>query len=233
MSANGPVIGFLLFPRLTQLDLTGAYEALARVPGAETHLLWKDLTPIASDTGLRILPTTTFAACRALDVLCVPGGPGVNAMLEDAEVLEFLRRTGAGARYVTSVCTGALILGAAGLLRGYRAATHWASMEFLTDFGAQPDAVRVCRDRNRITGGGVTAGIDFGLALAAELAGQRAAEMIQLYMEYTPDPPFSAGSPDTAAPDLVAEYRRNASPMMKERREAIARAVARLGPAPA
>jgi cyclohexyl-isocyanide hydratase len=232
MSSSGPVIGFLLFPRLTQLDLTGAYEVLARVPGAETHLLWKDLSPIASDTGLRILPTTSFNDCSPLDVLCVPGGPGVNAMLEDSEVLDFLRRAGENARYVTSVCTGALVLGAAGLLRGYRAATHWASMELLSDFGAQPEPVRVCRDRNRITGGGVTAGIDFGLALAAELSGQRTAEMIQLYMEYTPDPPFAAGSPVTAAPDLVAEYRRVASPMMKERREAMTRAVARLGPAP-
>lgn len=225
-------IGFVLFPRLTQLDLTGPYEALARLPGVTAHLLWKDLAPVTSDTGLSILPTMTLADSPALDVLCVPGGPGVNAMLDDATVIDFVRRQGEGARYVTSVCSGALILGAAGLLYGYRAATHWASMDFLAAFGATPDPVRVCRDRNRITGGGVTAGIDFGLVLAAELAGRARAEMIQLYMEYDPAPPFDAGSPATAPANLVRDYARAAAPMLDQRREAVARAAARLAPSP-
>lgn len=231
MDAPPVNIGFLLFPRLTQLDLTGPYEALARVPGARPHLLWKDTAPVTSDTGLSILPTTRLADCPALDVLCVPGGPGVNAMLEDTEVLEFVAAQGQTARYVTSVCSGALILGAAGLLRGYRAATHWASMDFLTAFGAEPQAIRVCRDRNRLTGGGVTAGIDFGLTLAAELAGQAAAEMIQLYMEYDPSPPFSAGSPMSASADLVEEYGRRSAPMLEQRRTAVAQAALRLAQA--
>ncbi|MFO1039030.1 MAG: DJ-1/PfpI family protein [Geminicoccaceae bacterium] len=221
-------IGFVLFPRLTQLDLTGPFEVFARIPDAKVHLAWKSLDPVIADTGLGLLPTVTFETCPDLDVLCVPGGPGVNALLDDDAVLAFLRRQGAHARYVTSVCTGALVLGAAGLLEGYRAATHWASMDFLESFGAVPTRTRVCTDRNRITGGGVTAGIDFGLRLAAELRGQATAERIQLYMEYDPDPPFTAGSPDTAPAAALDAFRTGGAAMIEERRAAVARAAAKL-----
>jgi cyclohexyl-isocyanide hydratase len=221
-------IGLLLFPRLTQLDLTGPFEAFARVPNAKVHLIWKRIEPVISDVGLPILPTATLADCPDLDVICVPGGPGMNELLEDEEVLAFVRRQGAQARYVTSVCTGALVLGAAGLLKGYKAATHWASMEFLEAFGATPVKTRVCVDRNRITGGGVTAGIDFGLLVAAQLADRKTAEKIQLYMEYNPAPPFQAGSPDTAPAEVVREFKDYVKTMLSKRREAVARAAARL-----
>jgi cyclohexyl-isocyanide hydratase len=227
--ADAPIqIGLVLFPRLTQLDLTGPFEAFARIPNAAVHLVWKSIEPVVSDVGLPILPTVTFAACPDLDVICVPGGPGMNALLEDEEVLAFVRRQGERARFVTSVCTGALVLGAAGLLKGYKAATHWASMEFLPAFGAIPVNTRVCIDRNRITGGGVTAGIDFGLYLAAQLTDRRTAERIQLYMEYNPQPPFQSGSPETAPPEVVSDFRSLAAGMLDQRREAVARAAAKL-----
>ena len=172
--------GMLVFPNLTQLDLTGPYEVLARLPGAETRLLWKNLDPVRSEHGLTIIPDTTFADCPALDLVLVPGGPGVNPLLEDREVLAFLRRAAAEARYVVGICTGSLVLGAAGLLRGKRAGTHWMSRGLLRAFGAEPVAERVVRDSNLFTGGGVTAGIDVALAVAAEIAGQAGAEAIQL-----------------------------------------------------
>jgi len=214
-------IGFLLFPRLTQLDLTGPAQILGRVPGARTHLVWRDRGPVVTDAGFSINPTTTFDDCPQLDVLCVPGGFGIDDLFGDEEVLGFLRRQAAGARYVTSVCNGSLVLGAAGLLDGYRAACHWAWREHLPRFGAIPVAERIVRDRNRISGGGVTAGIDFGLALAAELAGDDVARLLQLGFEYDPQPPFDAGSPETAGPALVARYRAGAA-------ERIARVVARM-----
>jgi cyclohexyl-isocyanide hydratase len=221
-------IGLILFPKLTQLDLTGPFEVLARLPNADVHLIWKDLEPIVSDVGLRILPTKTFADCPDLDVICIPGGPGMNELLEDEEVLAFVRKQGAIARYVTSVCTGALVLGAAGLLKGYKAATHWASMQFLEAFGATPVNTRVCIDRNRITGGGVTAGIDFGLLLAEALSDRMTAEKIQLYMEYNPEPPFAAGSPDTAPPAVVGEFRSYVEGMLARRGAAVARAAEKI-----
>jgi cyclohexyl-isocyanide hydratase len=229
MSESTPLqIGLVLFPRLTQLDLTGPFEVFARLPNAKVHLIWKRIEPIVSDVGLRILPTTTLEDCPNLDVICIPGGPGMNDLLEDEQILAFVRRQGAQARYVTSVCTGALVLGAAGLLKGYKAATHWASMGFLEAFGATPVNTRVCIDRNRITGGGVTAGIDFGLVLAAALSDRPTAEKIQLYMEYNPEPPFAAGSPDTAPPTVVSEFRSYVATMLEKRREAVARAAAKL-----
>jgi cyclohexyl-isocyanide hydratase len=200
-------IGFLLFPNVTQLDLTGPAQVLSRVPGAKTHLVWKTLAPVPTDVGFSINPTTGFADCPQLDVLCVPGGFGVEALFEDEETLSFLRRQAAGARYVTSVCNGSLVLGAAGLLRGYRSACHWMWLPLLERLGAEPVAERIVRDRNRISGGGVTAGIDFGFALAAELAGEDVARTIQLALEYDPQPPFDAGSPQCAGPQIVARLR--------------------------
>lgn len=227
MTSEPIQIGMVLFPELTQLDLTGPFEVFARLPNAEVHLIWKDLQPVRSDIGLHILPTTTFADAPALDVICIPGGPGMNALLNDDAVLDFVAAQGQDAKYVTSVCTGALVLGAAGLLDGYRAATHWASMSFLEDFGATPVDERVCVDRNRITGGGVTAGIDFGLAVAAALSDKITAQRIQLYMEYSPAPPFDSGSPKTAPAEVVDAFRSLAKPMLDARRTAVARAVAR------
>jgi cyclohexyl-isocyanide hydratase len=228
MQASPINIGLILFPRLTQLDLTGPFEVFARMPNTHVHLVWKSIEPVISDVGLTIMPTVTFDQCKDLDVICIPGGPGMNALLEDDEVLDFVRRQGAQARYVTSVCTGALVLGAAGLLDGYRAATHWASMDFLAAFGAIPVKTRVCIDRNRITGGGVTAGIDFGLHVAAQLTDRKTAEKIQLYMEYDPEPPFQAGSPDTAPAEVVAEFRKHVANMLEQRRAAVDRAAAKL-----
>jgi len=220
--------GFLLFPQLTQLDLTGPYEVLAELPGAELHLIWKTRAPVMSSRGLAIVPTTTFADCPPLDLICVPGGSGVNAILGDRESLDFLRRVAAGARYVTSVCTGALALGAAGLLRGKRATTHWMSHDKLRAFGAEPVEARVVVDGDLITGGGVTAGIDFGLTVAAAVAGRRTAEAIQLGIEYDPAPPFDTGSPARAGAELVALVRRRADARQSERAELVRRAAAAL-----
>lgn len=219
-------IGFVLFPRMTQLDLTGPYEMLARVPGAEVLLLAKDGQPVETELGLRILPSASLAESPPLDLICVPGGPGVNALLEDDAVLDFLAARGARARWVTSVCTGALALGAAGLLRGYRATTHWLSLDLLPIFGATPVAERVVIDRNRITGGGVTAGIDFGLRVAAELAGEAQASEIALLTEYDPAPPFH-GSPRTAAPEVVASVRGSREGLQAARQRLCEAAVAR------
>jgi cyclohexyl-isocyanide hydratase len=200
-------IGMLLYPGLTQLDLTGPFEVLHRIPDVKVHLVWKDTQPVRADSGLSLVPTTTLAECPPLDVVFVPGGHGQVALMTDTEVLGFLRRHGQTARYVTSVCTGALVLGAAGLLDGYDAATHWAFVELLPAFGARHAPGRVVVDRNRITGGGVTAGIDFGLRVAAELAGDDVAKAIQLGLEYDPAPPFRSGHPDVADPALVAQLR--------------------------
>ncbi len=200
-------IGFLIYPGVTQLDATGPAQVLSRVPGAVIHMIWKTLDPVPTDAGFSILPSDSFTSCPNLDVICVPGGRGQAPLMADAEVLEFLATQGAQARYVTSVCGGSLLLGAAGLLNGYRSACHWAFREMLPAFGAEPVAERTVRDRNRISGGGVTAGIDFGLVLAAELAGDEVAKEIQLALEYDPAPPFDAGSPEKAGPELTAKVR--------------------------
>jgi len=220
-------IGLLLFPKLTQLDLTGPLQVFSGLPGATVHLIWKRIEPVPSDTVLALLPTVTFEDCPQLDVICVPGGGGVDDLVGDEETLAFLRRQAAGARYITSVCTGALVLGAAGLLQGYRAATHWSAMDYLSGFGAIPTRTRVCVDRNRVTGGGVTAGIDFGLTLAAILADKATAEAIQLGIEYNPAPPFDAGSPDTAPTDVLAAVKTRIA-ARTGRGEAMVRAAAKL-----
>ena len=200
-------IGMLLFPRITQLDLTGPYEVLHRVPGADMHLVWKQVAPVAAEGGLSLLPTTTTRDCPPLDLVFVPGGPGHAELLTDDEILSFLATQGRSARYVTSVCTGALLLGAAGLLDGYEATTHWAYMDFLPAFGARPVRRRVVFDRNRVTAGGVTSGIDFGLRIVADLCGDAVARAIQLGLEYDPEPPFRSGHPDVADPEIVAAAR--------------------------
>jgi len=232
MPETGLTIGFLLFPGLTQLDLTGPYEVLARLPGScdHLHLIWKTRDPVTSDSGMTILPTTTFADGPRLDIVCVPGGPGVGALMEDPQTLDFLRAAAGEARYVTSVCTGSLVLGAAGLLKGHRAACHWMSRDLLAAFGAEPVAERVVVDGKVVTGGGVTAGIDFALTLVAEIAGVETARKIQLLLEYDPAPPFDTGSDRTAPAELVAEMRSAAAKRQAKRAEIVARAAARLDP---
>ena len=217
-------VGFILFPKLTLLDLTGPAEVFGRMPGAKVHLLWKDLEPIESDCGLRILPSTTFDACPNLDLICVPGGPGQVEMMEDTTVLEFLQRVAPQCRLVTSVCTGSLILGAAGLLRGYQATNHWSSIDQLTLLGAQPLHARVVRDRNVVTGGGVTSGIDFALSVAADLFGAKVAQEIQLQIEYDPHPPFDAGSILTAPRGVADSVRQRMAAFLERRREVSERA---------
>ena len=221
-------IGFILFPNIMQLDMTGPHEVLSQLPGAEVLLIWKTRDPVRAGSGMTILPTTTFAECPQLDLICVPGGSGMNALLTDAETLDFLRRQAAGARYVTSVCTGSLVLGAAGLLRGKRAATHWMSMDMLAAFGAIPVNERVVVDGNVITGGGVTAGIDFALRVAADVAGEDVAQAIQLGIEYDPKPPFDSGHPRSADPKVVETARTNATARQSERRAQVEKAVAAL-----
>ncbi|WP_332878994.1 DJ-1/PfpI family protein [Massilia sp. S19_KUP03_FR1] len=219
------LIGILVFPGVQQLDLTGPFEVFASLPGAEVHLLWKDVAPIRSATGLVLQPTMTLADCPALDVICVPGGSGTNALLTDVEVHDFIRCMARSARFVTAVCTGALVLGAAGLLRGRRATTHWMSLDLLEQFGATPVSERVVRDGQLITAGGVTAGIDFALTVVAELVSVDAAQEIQLMLEYAPAPPFDAGTPATASPATLAGARARLAPTRTER-EAVIRTLA-------
>jgi len=221
-------IGILLYPNVTQLDATGPAQVLSRVPGAKLHMIWKTLDPVPTDAGFSIVPTTTFADCPRLDVICVPGGGGQTVLMTDDETLDFLRKQAATARYVTSVCTGSLVLGAAGLLKGYKSACHWAWRDMLPAFGAIPVAQRVVRDRNRISGGGVTAGIDFGLTVAAELAGEEVAKSIQLVLEYDPQPPFDSGSPEKAGVERVARIRERLSGLLQSRQKANAEAAAKL-----
>jgi cyclohexyl-isocyanide hydratase len=204
LAGPGPLqIGMLLYPGLTLLDLIGPQTTLGL--HGQTHLISKSLEPIASDSGIAIVPTTTYDECpRELDVLFVPGGMGTADVMEDVDTLRFLEARARTAGYVTSVCSGSLILAAAGLLQGYRATTHWSSLDVLAAFGVEVDPRRVVVDRNRITAGGVTAGIDFGLALVAELRGEQAARLTQLTMEYDPKPPFDSGSPEAAGPEITA-----------------------------
>lgn len=223
-----PQIGLLVFPKVTQLDLTGPLQVFSSVPGAKVHLIWKRIEPVPTDSVMVLTPTTTFADCPQLDVICVPGGFGTDDMVGDEEMLAFLRKQAEGAKYVTSVCTGSLVLGAAGLLKGYRATTHWSAIDFLSGFGAIPTNTRVCVDRNRFTGGGVTAGIDFALTLVSELVDRRTAEAIQLRLEYNPAPPFNAGSPDTAPAEILAFMKERMGPAHARRSELMSEAAARL-----
>ncbi|MGX1107975.1 MULTISPECIES: DJ-1/PfpI family protein [Bradyrhizobium] len=221
-------IGLLVFPKVTQLDLTGPLQVFSSVPGAKVHLIWKRIEPVPTDSVMVLTPTTTFADCPQLDVICVPGGFGTDDMVGDQDMLAFLRKQAERAKYVTSVCTGSLVLGAAGLLKGYRATTHWSAIDFLSSFGAIPTRTRVCVDRNRFTGGGVTAGIDFALTLVSELVDRKTAEAIQLRLEYNPAPPFNAGSPDTAPAEILAFMKERIAPSQARRADLMGRAAARL-----
>jgi cyclohexyl-isocyanide hydratase len=216
-------IGFLLFPQVQQLDLTGPHDVFASLPDATVHLVWKNLAPLKASSGLTLTPDTTFNSCPPLDVICIPGGAGVGDLMEDQETLGFIRQQAENARFVTSVCTGALVLGAAGLLRGRRATTHWAFHELLGPLGAIPVRDRVVRDGNLVTGGGITAGIDFALTLASELVGEQEAQAVQLELEYAPAPPFDAGSPDTAPHSIVELVRQRSAGSLARREQIVGR----------
>jgi len=218
----------LLYPRFQQLDLTGPFEVLARFQELKIHLVWKTRDPVRDVNGLRLLPTCTFEDCPKAGILFVPGGPGQISLMEDAEVLAFLRQQAEGADYVTSVCTGSLVLAAAGLLTGYRATCHWLSLDQLAIFGVVPVKERVVTDRNRMTGAGVTSGIDFALTLVASLFGEEHAKRAQLAMEYDPKPPFPGGTPASAYPQIVESVRDTNAAFQKEREVVARRAAAAL-----
>jgi len=221
-------IGFVIFPNLTQLDFTGPLQVLHRLPGATTHIVAKTREPVPSDCPLAILPTVTFADCPPLDLLCVPGGFGMDQAMEDEPTLAFLRREATRARYVTSVCTGAFILGAAGLLRGKRATTHWAYHHLLPRVGAIPVKERVVRDGNTITGGGVTAGVDFAFTVMNEIAGPTVTQSVQLGIEYDPKPPFDGGSPGRAPAEIKAIVDQRYAPRLPAFEEILDRVEPRL-----
>lgn len=216
-------VGILVFPAVQQLDLTGPYEVFASAPNVVVHLIWKDLEPIVSATGLPLSPTVTFTTCPPLHVICVPGGRGIDALMEDEAVLAFLRERAGQARFITSVCTGSLVLAAAGLLVGKKATSHWASKHLLADLGAIPTEGRVVTDGNIITAGGVTAGIDFGLSVLAALINEDAAQTVQLALEYAPAPPFQAGTPETAPAAVVEMARARLAETLNNRREIVRR----------
>src|SRR5215204_433579 len=210
-------VGFVIFPDLTQLDLTGPLEVLARLPQSATHVVAKSEAPVPSDCGLALLPTHTFATCPPLDLICVPGGrSGVVNAMGDRDTIEFVRRQAGAAKYVTSVCTGAFILGVAGLLQGRRATTHWAFTELLPLVGATHEKARIVKDGNVITAGGVTSGIDFGLSVVADISGEAVAQAVQLGIEYDPNPPFDSGHPDRASETVKAAV----APRYEQRRAA-------------
>jgi len=221
-------IGSLLFEELDQIDLTGPFEVLSRMPNATYRLYGKTAEPVRDLKGLRLAPDAALADAPPLDILHVPGGFGQEALMEDAEVLAWLGRQAAGAHSVFSVCTGALLLGAAGLLKGRRATTHWASFHLLPYFGAIPVDERVVVDGNWVFAAGVTAGIDGALRLAAELRGEAAAQAIQLHMVYAPEPPFDSGTPETAPPAILEQARRSVASITARRAATARRVAARL-----
>lgn len=221
-------VAFLVYPNVTQLDLTGPAQVLSRLGNSTLQLVWKTRDPIATDSGFSLLPSATMDQVRQADVLCVPGGFGCVEVMQDEQALAWVRAVGGQAQWVTSVCTGSLILGAAGLLKGYRATSHWAWRDYLRLFGAEPVAERVVFDRNRVTGGGVTAGIDFALALTARIRGEEHARAVQLGLEYDPHPPFDSGSPERAGSALIEAVRERSNRMAPDREERIRAAAKRL-----
>lgn len=223
-------IAMLVYPEFTAQDLIGPHTLLAGLENVKVHLVWKDKSAVPLDRGGTSLnPTTTFSECpRDLDVLFAPGGlRGTIAAMRDREVLDFLEDRGKRARYITSVCTGSILLGCAGLLKGYRATSHWVTRDLLPLVGATPVAQRVVEDRNRITGAGVTSGIDFGLVLAARMRGEQYAKMLQCLNEYDPQPPFQAGSPESAGPEIADNLRKAFEPGIAEMRAAATAAAKR------
>jgi transcriptional regulator GlxA family with amidase domain len=214
-------IVFILYPRLTQLDFTGPYEVLARMPAAEVIVASKEGGSLQSETGLTFGNLTRLADIETCDMIMIPGGPGQTAAMQDPDFMDHVRRLGIGAKYKTSVCTGSLVLGAANFLQGKQAGTHWAYRELLPLFGAIPNNARVVRDGNVITGGGVTAGIDIALSIVADLAGEDVAKMIQLMIEYAPAPPFDAGRPETAPAETVQAVKDRFAAFSQARRAAI------------
>ena len=222
-------IAFLVFPNVTQLDLTGPAQVLSRLGNTTLNLVWKDKEPVPTDAGFPLLPTATFEEIEAADILCVPGGLGTMAIMEDETVLAWLRKIAGGADWVTSVCTGSLVLGAAGLLKGYDSACHWASIDQLAFFGANPVKQRIVEDRNRVSGGGVTAGIDFALALTARIRGEDFAKFVQLSIEYDPHPPFDAGSPEKVSTDILARYHKMIAAAVPDRDAQVQAIAKRLG----
>lgn len=216
-------IAMVLFPGLTQLDLTGPFEVLGTSPLTEIDLLWHRLEPITAQGGLVLTPTATFEEYRAPDVLFVPGGPGVLEAMQDDALLAFVADAAKNVQFLTSVCTGSLVLAAAGLLIGKRATCHWSSIELLALMGAEPVSERVVEDGNIITGAGVTSGIDFGLTVAARLLGRSAAERIQLLLEYDPAPPFQSGSPRSASEATVSGVTEMMKGTIEKRRDTAAR----------
>jgi cyclohexyl-isocyanide hydratase len=222
-------IGSLLFENLDQIDLTGPFEVLSRIPNATHRIYAKSTQPVSDVMGLRIMPDARLAEAPQLDILHVPGGPGQQALMEDEEVLGWLRSQAEGAKKVLSVCTGALLCGAAGLIRGKRATTHWASFHLLPYFGAIPVDERVVVEGKWIFAAGVTAGIDGALRLAADVRGVPAAQRIQLDIAYAPEPPFDSGTPGTAPPEILAAARRDMAELIARREAAVRRAAAKLG----
>ncbi|MFG1465668.1 DJ-1/PfpI family protein [Xanthobacter sp. DSM 24535] len=222
-------IGSILFDGLDQIDFTGPFEVLSRIPNSTFHIGAKTLAPVKDTRGLILTPEKTFSQMPRLDVLHVPGGPGQQALMEDDETLDFIRNQAAGAMFVFSVCTGALICGAAGLLRGKRATTHWAALDVLPYLGAVAVTDRVVVEGNHISAGGVTSGIDGALRLAAILRGDAAAQQIQLYMQYHPEPPFDAGTPERAPKAIVAAARDAVKQLTADRIETAKRVAKRLG----
>lgn len=219
---NAPFrIVFILYPRLTQLDFTGPYEVLGRMPGAEIVLASKEGGELVTEMGLTFAGLTKLRDVAGADMIMIPGGPGQTEAMLDADFMAEVKRLGDSARYVTSVCTGSLILAAAGLLKGKRAGSHWAYRDLLAAFGAVPDDARVVRDGDAITGGGVTAGIDIALSIVADLAGEQTAKMIQLMIEYAPAPPFNCGRPETADEATIAAVRERFAGFAAARKQAI------------
>lgn len=215
------IIGMLLFPNLTQLDLTGPYEVFGRLPEMEVLLIAENAAPVKSDYGLLLTPDATFDSSPQVDILFVPGGKGIFEAMQNKKLISVLQQQAVKAQYITSVCTGSLVLAAAGLLDGYKATTHWLSLNLLKLFNVEVLEQRVVIDRNRITGGGVTAGIDFGLTVVAKLYGEDMAKEIQLLMEYNPSPPFNAGAPGTAGKDIADKLVSARAGIQKEREELI------------
>jgi cyclohexyl-isocyanide hydratase len=219
-------IGFLIFENVTQLDFTAPFEVFARMPQSEVFLISKDMNAVKSDKGLSVNPTHTFENCPQLDLICVPGGGGISEVIEDEKALNFLKSQAQNAKYITSVCTGSIVLAVAGLLDGYKATTHWLSIDLLRKFkNIEVVEDRVVKDRNRFTGGGVTAGIDFALTIAAEIYGESIAKEIQLIIEYNPQPPFRSGSPKLVDVEILNKVISSRNEIQNQRLEQIDRII--------